>query len=100
MQEYERLFPQEDEEGVAELGDFGQHEQRCPKARYSVVGYETESVLATLRKELINQNITSGKEHREADAYKVKVRTMHAYAAFSRRSENKCHPVALKLYNI
>ena len=51
MQEYERLFPQEDEEGVAELWDFGQHEQRCPKARYSVVGYETESVLATLGKE-------------------------------------------------
>ena len=67
MQEYERLFPQEDEEGVAELWDFGQHEQRCPKARHSVVGYETESVLATLGKEWINQNVISGKVHRQAD---------------------------------
>ena len=48
MQENERLFPQEDEEGVAELGDLGKHEQRCPEARDSVVGDETESVFAIL----------------------------------------------------
>ena len=50
MQEYEGLFPQEDEEGVAELGDLGKHEERCPKARYSVVGDKTESTFATLSK--------------------------------------------------
>ena len=68
MQEYEGLFPQEDEEGVAELGDLGKHEERCPKARYSVVGDKTESTFATLSKmkyEIIKQRITSAQLHTE-----------------------------------
>ena len=48
MQEYERLFPQKDEECIAEFGDLGKHKERCPEARHSVVSDETEISFAKL----------------------------------------------------
>ena len=48
MQEYERLFPQKDEECIAEFGDLGKHKERCPEARYSVVRDETEIAIPKL----------------------------------------------------
>ena len=48
VQEYERLFPQKDEECIAEFGDFGKHEERCPEARYSVVRDKTEIAFSKL----------------------------------------------------